>query len=80
MAIFKLYVLLAVVALSNALVAHPNAAGEASRIQALIDEAATAAPVEKRDDVPAGYANPPYYPAPPGGWVSGMYLKFCFKE
>jgi beta-glucosidase-like glycosyl hydrolase len=28
------------------------------------------ATLEKRDDVPAGYVAPPYYPAPNGGWLA----------
>ncbi|KAL3428422.1 beta-glucosidase F [Phlyctema vagabunda] len=26
-------------------------------------------PLDKRDDVPAGFVAAPYYPAPPGGWI-----------
>ncbi|TVY23642.1 putative beta-glucosidase F [Lachnellula hyalina] len=28
------------------------------------------ATLEKRDDVPAGYTAPPYYPTPKGGWIA----------
>ncbi|GAP87612.2 putative glycoside hydrolase family 3 protein [Rosellinia necatrix] len=32
---------------------------------------ASAAALDNRDPVPAGYASPPYYPAPYGGWDDG---------
>lgn len=30
--------------------------------------ASATTPLDSRDPVPAGYASPPYYPAPYGGW------------
>ncbi|TGJ80285.1 hypothetical protein E0Z10_g8473 [Xylaria hypoxylon] len=36
----------------------------------LLPSLASAAALDLRDPVPAGYASPPYYPAPYGGWVS----------
>ncbi|KAF1913850.1 beta-glucosidase 2 precursor [Ampelomyces quisqualis] len=37
---------------------------------------ATAAVIDRRDPVPAGYVAPPYYPAPYGGWVSDWSESF----
>lgn len=34
----------------------------------LLRSLASAATLDSRDPVPAGYASPPYYPAPYGGW------------
>ncbi|KAJ8107466.1 hypothetical protein ONZ43_g6726 [Nemania bipapillata] len=36
----------------------------------LFPSLASAAVLDNRDPVPAGYASPPYYPAPYGGWDS----------
>ncbi|KIN05986.1 glycoside hydrolase family 3 protein [Oidiodendron maius Zn] len=47
------------------LVAEPDFAAEAARIRNL-----QGASVAARDAVPAGYVAAPYYPTPPGGWVS----------
>lgn len=47
------------------LVTEPNFATEAARIKKL-----QGASVAARDAVPAGYVAAPYYPTPPGGWVS----------
>ncbi|KAI1422197.1 beta-glucosidase-like protein [Xylaria sp. FL1777] len=35
----------------------------------LLPSLASAATLDSRDALPAGYASPPYYPAPYGGWV-----------
>lgn len=45
--------------------AEPDFAAEAARIRNL-----QGASVAARDAVPAGYVAAPYYPTPPGGWVS----------
>lgn len=37
----------------------------------LLPSLASAATLDYRDPVPAGYASPPYYPAPYGGWDDG---------
>ncbi|KAI0457960.1 beta-glucosidase-like protein [Xylaria acuta] len=37
----------------------------------LLPSLASAAALDGRDPVPAGYASPPYYPAPYGGWDDG---------
>jgi beta-glucosidase len=34
------------------------------------EDTSAAATFQRRDDVPAGYYAPPYYPTPKGGWVS----------
>lgn len=47
------------------LVTEPDFAAEAARIRKL-----QGASVAARDAVPAGYVAAPYYPTPPGGWVS----------
>ncbi|TVY84347.1 putative beta-glucosidase F [Lachnellula suecica] len=49
------------------LIQTPNFAADVIRTQQL--EASWDATIEKRDDVPAGYVAPPYYPTPKGGWV-----------
>ncbi|KAH8595848.1 glycoside hydrolase superfamily [Bisporella sp. PMI_857] len=62
----RISLLLAVTSLSSALIARPDFAREASKIEVL---KASSPVLSERDDVPAGYYAPPYYPAPPGGWA-----------
>lgn len=60
-------VFLAIVSLGNALVSQPDFAAEGTRIR---NYQAAQPAISERDDVPAGYYAPPYYPAPPGGWLT----------
>lgn len=53
------------VALALGLASKPDFAGDAARARKL-----QGASVAARNAVPAGYVAAPYYPTPPGGWVS----------
>lgn len=60
-------VLLAYIYPALALIQHPDFAADISSIrQSQYDGNTT---LEKRDDVPAGFVAPPYYPTPKGGWL-----------
>jgi beta-glucosidase len=52
---------------------QPDFAAEARRIR---DLKAEAGPIAARNAVPAGYVAAPYYPAPPGGWVSNWTASY----
>ncbi|KAH8815723.1 glycoside hydrolase superfamily [Xylogone sp. PMI_703] len=73
--LFIRYVSLVFAALSLVfgLVSKPPFAQDAARIRAeqAAAAAASSSSLKSRDDVPAGYVAPPYYPTPKGGWVSG---------
>jgi len=51
-----------------ALIQHPEFTADILGIQRAQRDGNTT--LEKRDDVPAGYVAPPYYPTPKGGWVA----------
>lgn len=63
---------LTLVSLASCLVSQPDFASEADRIQGL-----QANPIAERDPVPAGYVAAPYYPTPPGGWVSSWSASYA---
>ncbi|KAI0514369.1 beta-glucosidase-like protein [Xylaria bambusicola] len=46
----------------------PSGLRRLAMLLALLPSLASAATLDYRDPVPAGYASPPYYPAPYGGW------------
>ena len=64
--------LLTLTSLSFALVRTPNFAADINRAQQLQGSSK-----DKRDSVPAGYVAAPYYPAPPGGWVSSWAAAYA---
>ncbi|KAI0416803.1 beta-glucosidase-like protein [Xylaria grammica] len=47
----------------------PSGLRRLALLSLLLPSLASAAALDARDPVPAGYASPPYYPAPYGGWV-----------
>jgi hypothetical protein len=57
-----------------ALVSQPDFARDTIRIRNLQAQAGS---IAARDDVPAGYVALPYYPAPPGGWVSNWTAAYA---
>lgn len=61
----SLPILLAFASLGSSLVSQPDFAAEVSRIESL-----QASTLSTRDNVPSEYIASPYYPTPPGGWVS----------
>ncbi|KAH7418192.1 glycoside hydrolase superfamily [Cadophora sp. MPI-SDFR-AT-0126] len=66
-------VFLTVLSLSSALVNRPDFASDILFLQNQAES-----PLEKRDDVPAGFVASPYYPTPKGGWIpswSASYAK-----
>jgi hypothetical protein len=58
---------LALVSLVQGLFNRPQFARDTIRASSLLQAGAN---IAARDDVPAGYVAAPYYPTPPGGWVS----------
>lgn len=72
--LFFLLAFLAFLHLGLGLVSRPDWAAEALRSQELKAQAPTA---EKRNPVPAGYVAAPYYPTPPGGWVSNWTAAYA---
>jgi beta-glucosidase len=67
-------VLLALVSLALALVSQPDFARNAVRLRNL---QAGANVIGARDNVPAEYTAAPYYPTPPGGWVSNWTAAYA---
>ena len=67
-------VLLALVSLASALVSQPDFARYAVRPR---NVQAGANILSARDSVPAGYTAAPYYPTPPGGWVSNWTAAYA---
>lgn len=65
---------LALVSLALALVSQPDFAREAIRLKNL---QAGVNFIGARDAVPAGYTAAPYYPTPPGGWVSNWTAAYA---
>jgi len=63
--LFNFASVLALASLGETLISQPDFAADVNRLQKL-----QAGSITARDDVPAGYSSPPYYPAPPGGWVA----------
>jgi len=59
-------VLLSIASLGSALISQPEFGQVANEIFRLREESTSH--ISARDDVPAGFYAPPYYPAPPGGW------------
>jgi beta-glucosidase len=70
MLFFKVVLLLTFGSLAQALVSQPDFAGEGRRIQ---DLQAAQPSIAARDSVPAGFTAAPYYPTPPGGWISSKH-------
>jgi hypothetical protein len=66
--------LLALLPLGLALVSQPDFARDITRVGQLQSQAGSLA---ARDAVPAGYVAAPYYPAPPGGWVSSWAAAYA---
>jgi len=64
--------LLTLISLGLALVRTPNYAADAKRAQHLQGSSKN-----KRNSVPAGYVAAPYYPTPPGGWVSNWTAAYA---
>jgi beta-glucosidase len=64
--------LLTLVSLGLALVRTPNYAADIKRAQQLQGSSKN-----KRNSVPAGYVAAPYYPTPPGGWVSNWTAAYA---
>jgi hypothetical protein len=64
--------LLTLTSFSLSLVRTPNFAADINRAQQLQGSSK-----DKRDSVPAGYVAAPYYPAPPGGWVSSWAAAYA---
>jgi hypothetical protein len=67
-------VFLALLSVCLALVSQPDFAGDSIRIRDLEAKAST---LNARDNVPAGFVAAPYYPAPPGGWVSSWSASYA---
>lgn len=67
-------VLLALLSLGLALASQPDFAWDAIRLRSLEAQAGS---INARDSVPAGYVAAPYYPAPPGGWVSNWTAAYA---
>lgn len=72
---FPLFLVLLSVAL--ALISQPDFAGDIRRVRGLQAQAGS---LTQRDAVPAGYVAAPYYPAPPGGWVSSWAAAYAKAE
>jgi beta-glucosidase len=64
--------LLTLISLGLALVRTPNYAADIKRAQQLQGSSKN-----KRNSVPAGYVAAPYYPTPPGGWVSNWTAAYA---
>lgn len=64
--------LLTLVSLGLALVRTPNYSADIKRAQQLQGSSKN-----KRNSVPAGYVAAPYYPTPPGGWVSNWTAAYA---
>lgn len=68
----EVWVFLALVSLALALTSSYDFAAEVKRVESL-----QSTTIEKRDSVPAGYVASPYYPTPPGGWVSNWTAAYA---
>ena len=64
--------LLTLISLGLAIVRTPDFAAGINQVQQLQGPSK-----EKRDSVPAGYVAAPYYPTPPGGWVSNWTAAYA---
>lgn len=62
---------LALASWGSSLVSQPDFAGDVNHIQNLQTGSLAA-----RDAVPAGYVASPYYPTPPGGWISNWTASY----
>lgn len=70
----RISVLLSITSLGSALISQPEFGRDASDILRLREQTSH---ISARDDVPAGYYAPPYYPAPPGGWSSAWTASYA---
>lgn len=71
----RVTVVLVLVSLGSSLISQLDFAADVNRVQN-----SEAASVAARDAVPSGYVAPPYYPTPPGGWISNWTESYAKAE